>query len=214
MRHALHAQHGLRTALRDAHLIFLAHGDALGIQDRSGGKLAVRRLRALAVGHHGDRSLTVDHHAAGELLVDVIDVDGDAGRLALVRLEEADQLIGAVRHGPERNLLAVDVHRGLIGAAHSDDRMIGQRAAGRGLHQIMRFDADALLLQQTVDGHGISGHHGGFAVDVQRDGLARGQCERRHRHRGDRDRADGDTNATHFHEPLRCPSPCHIQPLS
>ena len=209
MRHALHAQNGLRALLGHAHLVFLAHGDALGIEDRGGGQLAVGSLRALAVGDDRDRSLLVDHHAAGELLVHVVDIDGDAGGLAFVGLEEADELIGAVGDRPERDLLAIDVHCGLVGVAYGDDRMIGQSATGRGFHDVVRPDGDVLLLQQTVDGHGVCGHRGGLAVDVQRHGLPCGQCERRHRHRGHRDHTDDDADAAQHHKPLRCPSACH-----
>ena len=209
MRHTLYAQYGLRTLLADAYLVFLAYGNAFGIKNRCRRQFAVGGLGAFAVGYYRDRPFLVDHHAAGELLVHVVDIDGDGGGLAFVRLEEADQLVGAVRNRPEGNVLAIDGHSGLIGVAHGDNRMIGQRAARRGLYDIVRPDGDMLFLQQSLDAHGICGHGCGLAIDVQRHGLTCAQSERRHSHRAHRDHADGNADATQHHKTLRCPSPCH-----
>lgn len=134
---ALNAQHGLVSVLLDTDAVFLVEADAFGIENRRGGKLAIRRDRRFAVGDDRHRAGLVDDEAAGELAVDVVDVHGDFRGLVLVLLEKPEQLGGAGRHGPERHALSVDADGRLICAADRDHVMIAEDVAAGGLHQIM-----------------------------------------------------------------------------
>ena len=174
---ALNAQHGLVSVLLDTDAVFLVEADAFGIENRRGGKLAIRRDRRFAVGDDRHRAGLVDDEAAGELAVDVVDVHGDFRGLVLVLLEKPEQLGGAGRHGPERHALSVDADGRLICAADRDHVMIAEDVAAGGLHQIMGFDVDTPLFKQARHAHGIRGDGLGVAVDAECDGLACGDAE-------------------------------------
>ena len=128
MRYALHAQNGLAIVFFDADAILLVQNDSFGIENGGRRQLAVGRYGTFTVGDDGHRAVLIDDQASGELVVNVIDVDGDLRRLHFVRLEESKQLIGAGRHRPERHFLAVDGDGGLIGAAYRHDGMVLQGA--------------------------------------------------------------------------------------
>ena len=89
MRHAPYAQNGLVAVFLNADAILLVEHDALGIEDGGGRQLAIGGHRAFAVGDDGDRPGLVDHQAAGELVVHVLDVDGDLRGVVLVFLEKS-----------------------------------------------------------------------------------------------------------------------------
>lgn len=59
----------------------------------------------------GDRAILIDDQSAGELVVHIVDVDGDFCGVVLVFLEKSQQLVGTGGHGPEGNGRAVDVDR-------------------------------------------------------------------------------------------------------
>ena len=202
-------QDGLRAVLLYADPVLLVQNDALGIQDRRGRQLAVGGLRTLAVGDDGHRAVLVDDQTAGELAVDIVDVHGDPGRFVLIGLEESEQLVGAGGHRPERHLLAVDGDGGLIGAAHGDHVMVAQAASGCGGDLIVGLDVHALVPEQPVDGHGVGGDRGGFAIDVQCNRFAGGQGEGGgggDHHGGC---ADGHSDTAHRRESFRRPSSGH-----
>ena len=182
MRHAADAQNGRLAVLFDTDAILLAQRDAFGVKNGGGGQLAVRRHRAFPVRDDGDGPLLVDDETAGELVVDVADIDGDFRRFGFVLVEEVQQLLGAGRDRPERHFLAVDGDGGLVCALHVHHIMVLQHAgrAGR-LHQVVRFDFHALLLQQTVHAHRICGHRGGLPIDGQCHGFARAHTKRQRR---------------------------------
>ena len=158
-----------------------AKGITLGKEDRvsveKDGKTTILRVR-----DDGDGPLLVDDETAGELVVDVADIDGDFRRFGFVLVEEVQQLLGAGRDRPERHFLAVDGDGGLVCALHVHHIMVLQHAgrAGR-FHQVVRFDFHALLLQQTVHAHRICGHRGGLPIDGQRHGFARAHTKRQRR---------------------------------
>ena len=175
--HAAYAQNGLVAVFLNVDAILLVEHDALGIEDGGGRQLAIGGHRAFAVGDDGDRPGLVDHQAAGELVVHVLDVDGDLRGVVLVFLEKSQQLVGTGGHGPEGNGRAVDVDSGLVGGLYGDHGMIGELVAGRGSDDIVGLDIHPLFLQKTGSRHRICGDLGGLPVDVQGYGFTRGERE-------------------------------------
>ena len=177
MRHAPYAQDSGIAVLFDAHTVLFVQHDAFGVKNGGRGQFAVGGHGSLAVRNDGDRAILIDDQSAGELVVHIVDVDGDFCGVVLVFLEKSQQLVGTGGHGPEGNGRAVDVDSGLVGGLYGDHGMIGELVAGRGSHDIVGLDIHPLFLQKTGGRHRICGDLGGLPVDVQGYGFTRGERE-------------------------------------
>ena len=89
MRHAPYAQDSGIAVLFDAHTVLFVQHDAFGVKNGGRGQFAVGGHGSLAVRNDGDRAILIDHQAAGELVVHVLDVDGDLRGVVLVFLEKS-----------------------------------------------------------------------------------------------------------------------------
>ena len=177
MRHAPYAQDSGIAVLFDAHTVLFVQHDAFGVKNGGRGQFAVGGHGSLAVRNDGDRAILIDDQSAGELVVHIVDVDGDFCGVVLVFLEKSQQLVGTGGHGPEGNGRAVDVDSGLVGGLYGDHGMIGELVAGRGSDDIVGLDIHPLFLQKTGSRHRICGDLGGLPVDVQGYGFTRGERE-------------------------------------
>ena len=89
MRHAPYAQDSGIAVLFDAHTVLFVQHDAFGVKNGGRGQFAVGGHGSLAVRNDGDRAILIDDQSAGELVVHIVDVDGDFCGVVLVFLEKS-----------------------------------------------------------------------------------------------------------------------------
>ncbi len=125
------------------------------------GRLDADRLEGVHV--DGQALATDGRRAAGREL----------GSLGL-QTHGSQRAVHVARGGPERLLRAVEVDGHLAAVLHRDPLPVGHRGVGRGRHQVVLTDRDALLVEDVGDAAREGAHLGLLAVDGHGDVLVDG----------------------------------------